>query len=192
MRDARLLYGGALLGAAALALAWRRRTRLLRLSEMESVLDFWLMGQTSELYASRWFVQDGSAAQSRLDELIRERFGELLSRAEQGHLNHWARDLHGSLALILLLDQFSRHVHRADAGVIGANDVRALAIAQSLLSRGWQSELKAEELVFALMPLRHSPTVERLKQVGELPACGQRCYPDGQQYLQPAAARPTS
>jgi uncharacterized protein (DUF924 family) len=166
MRDARLLFGGALLGATALALA---RGRRMRLSEMQSVLDFWLTGQTSELYASRWFVQEGSAAQSRLDELIRERFGELLSRAEQGDLDYWARDANGSLALILLLDQFSRHVHRGDAGIIGANDVRALALAQSLLSRGLQDQLKAEELVFALMPLRHSPTVERLEQVGGLP-----------------------
>jgi uncharacterized protein (DUF924 family) len=165
MRDARLLLGGAMLGAAALALA---RRRLLDLSEIKSVLDFWFTGQASELYASRWFVQEGSAAQSRLDELIRERFSELLSRAEQGRLNHWAREVRGTLALILLLDQFSRHAHRSNAPVIGANDARALALAQSLLSRGLQSELKAEELVFALMPLRHSPTVARLQQVGEL------------------------
>lgn len=154
--------GVALLGAAV---AWRQRRR--RLAEIAEVLGFWFEGETSSLYASRWFVQPGSAALSQLDELVRVRFGELLRRGERGEIDHWARDSRGALALVLLLDQFSRHVHRGDAEAIRTSDERALAHAQTLLTRGWHRELSAAELVFALMPLRHSPSVEGLEQVDD-------------------------
>lgn len=42
---------------------------------------------------------------------------------------------------------------------------RALAVTERILARGWDKTYAVEELVFALMPLRHSPTVDRLRRV---------------------------
>lgn len=42
---------------------------------------------------------------------------------------------------------------------------RALEVACSILQRGWDRLYSTEEFVFALMPLRHSPTIERLNDV---------------------------
>jgi tRNA(Ile)-lysidine synthase TilS/MesJ len=68
-------------------------------------------------------------------------------------------------ALILLLDQFPRHIHRGDRKSIEATDRRALEQCEELVKRGWHRRLTLPELVFALMPLRHSPTPERLRTV---------------------------
>eukprot|EP00966_Prymnesium_polylepis_P227870 5273111-Prymnesium_polylepis.1 len=64
-------------GAAAVAAAaavYRRRS----LAEAERVLAFWFDGDPDELYATRWFVAAGSAAQAALDEEVRQKFGALL------------------------------------------------------------------------------------------------------------------
>ena len=123
------------------------------------LLDFWFAADDiTQLVRSRWFTPDGSAAQARLDAEVTSRFGTLLARAERGELDGWASTPASCLALILLLDQVSRHVHRAVRSVVDANDVHALRHARALLSRGWECELRPAELVFALMPLGHSTT----------------------------------
>lgn len=134
--------------------------------ECEEVLRFWFGGDVEELYATRWFVQAGSAAQAVLDADVVARFGALLRRAECGALDGWAScEPRAALALIVLLDQLSRHAHRAERPRIDANDVRALSVCEALLSRGWDTSLSTAELVFALMPLRHQATELRLQEV---------------------------
>jgi uncharacterized protein (DUF924 family) len=92
-----------------------------------AVLDYWFAGDLETAYETKWFVQAGSAAQLALDADIRTRFGELLASAERGELDGaWSRTPQAALALIVLLDQLSRHVHRGDAAAVAANDVRAL------------------------------------------------------------------
>lgn len=140
----------------------RRRATL----EIAAVLAFWLEdAPIDELYDKRWFVAAGSAAQTALDTKVRERFGTLLARAESGALAHWATSVRGLLALIIVLDQLSRHVHRSDRVRIETNDVEALRLSYTLLGRGWDVMLDTAQLVFVLMPLRHTPTEDRLQRV---------------------------
>lgn len=73
------------------------------------VLSYWFDGDLSELLSTRWFVQPDSGAQRALDAHIARVFGPLLRRAERGELCSWEQTPRGRLALILLLDQFSRH-----------------------------------------------------------------------------------
>ena len=132
------------------------------------VLSYWFDGDFSELLSTRWFVQPDSGAQRALDAHIARAFGPLLRRAERGELCSWERTPRGRLALILLLDQFSRHVHRAARERVDENDARALELTSTLLAGGGERELRelaAAHLVFALMPLRHTPTIERLEAV---------------------------
>lgn len=72
----------------------------------KEVLNFWFR----ELTPEQWFRSGKD-----LDGPIRERFGALVEIARSGELDDWATTAEGRLALILLLDQFPRHVYRDDA-----------------------------------------------------------------------------
>ncbi|HEX2795040.1 MAG TPA: DUF924 family protein, partial [Croceicoccus sp.] len=70
------------------------------------VLDFWFR----ELTPAQWF--DGGEA---IDTAIRERFGGRVEQALAGTLDGWAESPRGRLALVTLIDQFTRNVFRGEA-----------------------------------------------------------------------------
>lgn len=70
------------------------------------ILDFWFR----ELTPRQWFR--GGA---ELDELVTRRFALLLGTAIRNGCDEWAATPRGRLALIIMLDQFSRHVFRDTA-----------------------------------------------------------------------------
>ncbi len=80
----------------------------------EEVLSYWFPpgiheadAETYRLQVLRWF-QGGP----EVDREIAERFAPLLERARRGELDRWAETPRGRLALIIVLDQFSRSVYR--------------------------------------------------------------------------------
>jgi uncharacterized protein (DUF924 family) len=138
--------------------------------QQRALLGFWFDGDVRERYTKLWFAASGSAHQAAADADVTAQFGCLLEAAERGELDSWRESPTGLLALIVLFDQCTRHVYRnhADRGRMGdgePNNVTALSCAEQLLSNGWETGLGAAQLVFALMPLRHSPTPERLQRV---------------------------
>ncbi|KAG1704564.1 hypothetical protein DVH05_005495 [Phytophthora capsici] len=142
------------------------------MAEVQQVLSYWFDGDQTETYRSKWFPSDGSDRQKATDDEVVAKFGELLKRAERGELDNWQDESADScMALILLLDQFSRHVYRdrtiaANEEQRKRNDIHALTVVeQSLLPKCWHESLPVPRFVFALMPLRHSPTPERLQDV---------------------------
>ena len=138
------------------------RRRRQQAADVAEVLSFWFEGEASVLFSTRWFVPPNTQAQAAVDADVRERFGALRERAERGELEAWSDTPQGCAALIVVLDQFSRHVHRAERAHVDRNDARALTLATALLERGWERELPPAQLVFALMPLRHQPSAARL------------------------------
>lgn len=117
------------------------------MDEMQTaVLDFWFR----ELGPHDWFR--GGAA---LDDVVRERFGALHARAEAGALDDWAATPRGRLALIVVLDQFSRHIHRGTARAF-ACDARAQALAVEGIAAGVDANLTFDERHFFAMPLMHA------------------------------------
>jgi uncharacterized protein (DUF924 family) len=119
-----------------------------------AVLDFWLGDpEDPDNVASRgklWF-----ASTAEQDQALRERFGGLHERARRGELAHWRDTPREALALILLLDQFTRNLYRG-TGSAFANDARALAISQAGISRGVDGALGIAERAFWYMPFQHS------------------------------------
>ena len=94
---------------------------------IESLLRFWFEPQPRsreelEQQFRRWFFAD-----SALDAEIAARFGETARLAARGELDAWADSARGRLALILLLDQVPRHLHRGTAEAF-AQDAKALAL----------------------------------------------------------------
>jgi tRNA(Ile)-lysidine synthetase-like protein len=129
-------------------------------SSLKDVLHFWFDGAddaSRNVAHTRWFVADRTAAQSALDDHVRERFGSLLERAAAGEFDRCAEaSAHDALALIVLCDQLSRHVYRGDAERVASFDVRGLALAQRCLELQFERALTTSEFVFMLMPLRHA------------------------------------
>ena len=134
-------------------------------SEQAEILHYWLGGSIDDLQKRLWFP--GKREIERVDADISNRFGHLLLSAESGSLAHWeTKGLPGTVSLIILLDQLSRHVFRSNFSRIQRCDNLALPIALRLANDPDRiQQLEAPEFVFALMPLRHSRTLSRLQTV---------------------------
>jgi uncharacterized protein (DUF924 family) len=144
---------------------------------LADVLQFWFAGADdahNNVVHTRWFVADRSPAQRALDDAIRARFGAALERAKRGEFDESAQDsAQSALAVIVLLDQLARHVHRGDSDqhALAASDERALALAEMCLERAFHLRVSTAEFVFMLMPLRHAARrhdVALLRRVVEL------------------------
>ncbi len=112
----------------------------------DDVLRFWF----EELTPRQHFDKDAG-----LDALLRARFGATLVAAAHGELKHWRTDAAGRLAEIIVLDQFSRNIHRNTA-LAFVQDHRALALARELVALGWDEELPVQQRPFAYLPYMHS------------------------------------
>ena len=110
------------------------------------VLDFWFR----ELTPRDWF-----AAGEALDPIVRDRFGDLHERAACGDLDRWQDTALGRLALIIVLDQFSRHIHRDTARAF-AQDRKAQQLALDGIEAGVDEDLSFAHRHFFYMPLMHA------------------------------------
>jgi uncharacterized protein (DUF924 family) len=110
------------------------------------VLRFWFSSGSR----TRWFEKD-----SAFDADIRARFAAAAAQAMAGELDHWAETPDGSLALILLLDQFPRNIHRGLPQAF-AGDARARQVADAALARGYDRAMPAERRLFFYLPFEHS------------------------------------
>lgn len=123
-----------------------------------AVLDFWFgKPDTSEFgcASARWFTRDDA-----FDALIRERFGATLEAARRGECDAWQRTPLGALALVVVLDQFSRNTCRDHADAFAA-DARALDVARGLVASGAHLALpSAEHRAFAYLPFEHAESLD--------------------------------
>jgi uncharacterized protein (DUF924 family) len=97
-----------------------------------------------------WFGADEAT-----DTHCRAIFGASLSHALNGKLDSWEVTDRGLVALIVLLDQFSRNIHRGTAQAFGG-DSKALALAQDTIASGRHLRLPLIHRVFLYLPLEHS------------------------------------
>lgn len=128
----------------------------------QAVLDLWFgeadspeFGQERTLWWKKKRV---------VDAMLTERFGALLEEAHAGGLREWERTPLGTLALIVLLDQFSRNCYRNTPRAFAA-DTRALALARKLVESGGDLSLPgAYHRAFAYMPFEHDETPESQRE----------------------------
>jgi uncharacterized protein (DUF924 family) len=93
------------------------------------------------------------------DELIRERFGGLTHGAANGALSDWESSARRRLALIVVLDQFSRNIYRGSERAY-AQDLRALQLTVSGMQVGADATLDPIERLFFYMPLMHAESLQ--------------------------------
>lgn len=103
--------------------------------------------------AKRWFTGGKD-----LDEEIRSKFGAQVALAQSGGLAEWEAEPQSRLALVILLDQFSRNIFRGKARAF-AGDARAQKLVTDALARGLDAELPWMGRVFLYMPLMHAESL---------------------------------
>lgn len=117
--------------------------------ECGDVLSFWF----DETEPAQWWESDAV-----FDRRVTERFGDLHCRAIQGELYSWRRTAHGRLAEIIVLDQFSRNIHRGRPAAF-ANDGMALALAQEAVAQELDRTLPTVQRSFFYIPHMHSESL---------------------------------
>lgn len=135
------------------------------MNEIEQVLDFWFGacgpdGALDRAKQKMWF-SDGR----QHDPVIRKRFGKLHRRAARGELDaEWAATSRGRIALIIVLDQFSRHIHRGTPAAF-AQDPAAQRLATAGVEQGADRGLIPAQRAFFYLPFEHSEDV-KLQRLG--------------------------
>ncbi len=95
-----------------------------------------------------------------MDQEIDCRFGATVRQAIDGNCQHWNQAPETALALVLLLDQFPRHIWRGEAAAYGG-DRQALELSLLAEERGWlQQEQQRSRRQFWLMPRLHSEDLD--------------------------------
>jgi uncharacterized protein (DUF924 family) len=131
-------------------------------ARITEILETWFGPRGSDPMAqsSKWFRRDAA-----FDAEIRRRFEHDIDRASRGELDAWRRDgdedarAHGALALVILIDQFSRNAFR-DTPRAFAGDAHALAVSRELQREGLDRRLGLVERAFLLMPMQHAESRE--------------------------------
>ena len=128
-----------------------------------AILDFWFDGALNNSDAavarvSTWFKQSDD-----FDAKISDRFADLPQAARLGRLNHWAHSCEGTLAMILVLDQFPRNLFRDSPGAF-AYDALALSHAEKAIEQQYDRQLHPLAASFMYLPFEHAehlPTQNR-------------------------------
>ena len=118
-------------------------------TSFKEVLDFWF-GEPRGPSRAEWFRKDEA-----FDRTIRERFGGLHAAAARRELEAWRANAESMLALVIVLDQFSRNMYRNDARAF-AQDAHALECAKEAVMRGDDLGLLPVERQFLYLPFEHS------------------------------------
>lgn len=120
--------------------------------KIKGILEFWFGTDPAHPLqnAKTWYQKDPA-----FDASVKRRFGKDVSLAARGGLDSWKAGAEGSLALIILLDQFSRNIYR-DSAEAFANDPLALAASLEAQRQGFDRQLTPIQATFLYMPMMHA------------------------------------
>ena len=120
----------------------------MRSAEMQpgEVLDFWFSDRVQMLC----FERDDA-----FDAEIRTRFGAAVAEAQGGGFETWRATPEGALALLILIDQMPRNIHRGSPQAF-ASDARALSVATQMVEAGFDRGFNFVQRRFTYLPFEHS------------------------------------
>lgn len=124
------------------------------LERIDEVLEFWI----GTVGPEGWYLADPA-----VDRIIAARFAGLVEQAIAGALQapeaDWSATAEGSLALLILLDQFPRNLYRDDPRAFAGDD-RAREAATRAIDRGFDLATREPERQFFYLPFEHSEALE--------------------------------
>ncbi len=109
------------------------------------VLEFWFSAGPK-----MWFARDDA-----FDKTIRDRFSALHGKAASGGIDEWSISAEGTLALIIVLDQFSRNLFR-NSPLAFANDKKALGLSLNTIAKRQDIEFPTNVRLWIYLPFQHS------------------------------------
>ena len=134
-------------------------------THIDAILNFWFV----ESEMKQWFVKD-----PEFDATIVKRFANLYEQAANDELDHWCALPDGTLALVILLDQFSRNMFRGDAKTF-ASDAKALAICKAAIEKGFDAKVADNQRNFLYLPFEHSEELaDQVRAVELIAAMGNK------------------
>lgn len=128
-------------------------------TDINSIIQYWFGDNEVDVVEGRdsfWF-----SGGSEVDQQIKDQFSALVINAKQQKMDDWERWINtakGSLAVILLLDQFTRNIYRGNAEAF-VSDNLARSICLNGLKLGFDQQLTSSERVFYYLPLEHSELI---------------------------------
>ena len=123
------------------------------------VVQYWFDGAEHDVERIQAMSKVWYSFSAERDAEIERQFGTLLQEIVNRQRQDWSQTSTGALALVLVLDQFTRQIYRKTAAAF-ANDEQALAITYSAISRGLDQEMSVPGRLFVYHPFQHS---EKLK-----------------------------
>lgn len=114
------------------------------------IITFWF----EEITPSDWFKKN-----SDFDQMLRDRFSTIHTKAKAGELSFWRDTAAGRLAEIIILDQFSRNMFR-DMPAAFQTDSQSLTLAQEAIRAGADKQLPPVQRKFLYMPFMHSESLK--------------------------------
>jgi uncharacterized protein (DUF924 family) len=116
--------------------------------EAQDVLTFWF----EEIDQEQWYL---TAPSDEVDGVIRARFLNLYLALAERVPEDWLTTARGTLAAIIVLDQFQRNLFRGDPRAY-ACDQTALDVAKRAIDRGFDRQVSLRERIFFCIPFQHS------------------------------------
>ena len=135
--------------------------------EINRTLSYWFDGPETN---QKWYM--GGA---KVDAEIKDQFSGLVEKARASQLTAWTEQPKGTLALIVLLDQFSRNLFRGSPDSFSA-DSMAVEIAIKGIAKGFDREVPSIQQAFFYMPLMHDERLlSQIASVALFEAAASRC-----------------
>ncbi|MFD2265513.1 DUF924 family protein [Lacibacterium aquatile] len=136
------------------------------MSSSAAIVDFWFDGDP-EVQRAKWFTND-----PEFDLSIARRFETDIGLAVTGGLAAWEDSPNGTLALILLLDQFPRNAYRGTPRAF-MGDSKTVRLSDLALVRGYDRRMTLWQKLFLYLPYEHSEILaEQEKSVALFKALG--------------------
>ena len=133
------------------------------------ILEFWFGTDPGNIDAIKVLSKKWYSGGEDLDKEVKEYFQEDLEKTVLETTLHWAETPHGALALVILLDQFSRHIYRKTPQAF-SQDALARAVTLRAIGNKFDSQLTIPERLFLYHPLHHSERLEDQNSVVDLVA----------------------
>lgn len=130
---------------------------------INNILQFWFGTEVDQkkLIAQQSGIWWGKS--DDIDTIIKNKFGQIYQLAINDGLSEWLQTAKGQLALIIVLDQFSRVINRNSSNAF-SQDSKALKITLDGISLNIDKSLSVVERVFFYMPLEHAEDIELQNQ----------------------------
>ncbi|MCJ8189976.1 DUF924 family protein [Sphingomicrobium aestuariivivum] len=120
----------------------------------QDVIDYWFDTVGEE----RWWKKDPA-----LDAEVKEKWARLRRDILKGDADVWRDGPRRILAAVIVLDQFSRHIHRGSAKAFEA-DALARRLTRRAIAKGWDLRMTKEQRGMLYMPLMHSEDLSDQKE----------------------------